>query len=159
VIRLWHVPVRLATGALILDSGVKKWSEEGDQGPQDHPDSTATYVYPRFEDVESRTFTRMLATGEVLLGGALLMPLVQTGVAGVGLAALSTGLLGTYLGLPGLRRDRIRGPNRGSTESTTERTALAKDSWMLAVGMAWMIKSLADRRSAGAVRAGLSRSN
>jgi hypothetical protein len=43
----------------------------------------------------------VLAAGELTLGATLLLPVIPTGLAGLGLAALSAGLLGLYLRTPG----------------------------------------------------------
>ncbi|MBV9060352.1 MAG: hypothetical protein JOZ09_14540 [Pseudonocardiales bacterium] len=45
----------------------------------------ATGADPLLKNLDSRTFTRTLSWGEVTLGTALPLPLVPTGLAGVGL--------------------------------------------------------------------------
>jgi hypothetical protein len=48
---------------------------------------------------------RLLATTEIALGTALLIPVIPAAVAGAGLAAFSGGLLGLYAKTPGMRKE------------------------------------------------------
>lgn len=121
-----HLPLRLATGAFILNSGVTKTRANEETAKYLH--GFASGAYPFFDRLEARLFTKALATGEIVMGSALLLPAVPTVVAGVGLTAFATGLLGLYLRTPGMRR-------RGSLRPTQDGTALAKDVWLLAIGV------------------------
>ena len=129
--RLWHVPVRAAAGAFILNSGMGKLKGD-DEEVQKALHGMASSAYPQMESMEPRTFTKLLGAGEVALGGALLAPFISPGLAGLGLTAFSGGLLGMYFKIPSMTEaDGIRPSHQG--------LALAKDSWLLAMGLALMI--------------------
>jgi hypothetical protein len=77
---------------------------------------------------------------EIVLGAALLVPVVPPAVAGAGRAAFSGGLLGIYARTPGMRKE-------GTPFPTQEGIALAKDVWMAGIGLGLMIDDLTDRSS------------
>lgn len=129
--RLWHLPVRAAAGAYILNSGLGKLQQE-DEEVHKGVHGMATSTYPQFEKLEPRTFTKLLGAGETALGAALLAPFVSPGLAGLGLTAFSAGLLGMYFKIPSMTEsDGIRPSPQG--------LALAKDSWLLAMGLALVL--------------------
>lgn len=136
-LRLWHAPVRLATGAFILNSGLAKLrvkSEERDKAIH----GMAANAYPAFESLDPGLFTRILGASEVALGAALLTPMVSPGLAGAALTAFSGGLLGLYMRTPGMREaDGIRPSQDGM--------ALAKDVWMASIGAALMLDAAGQR--------------
>ena len=134
--RLWHVPVRLATGAFILNSGLNKLKAEDDDLSKGVHGMAST-AYPPFENMDPRTFTKVLGAGETALGSALLAPFVGPGLAGLGLTAFAGGLLGLYFRIPGMTEDGIRPSQQG--------TALAKDSWLAAIGLALVLDSVGNR--------------
>jgi hypothetical protein len=68
--------------------------------------------------LDAQTFTRLLGAGEIALGASLLLPIVPTALAGLGLAGFSTGLLGLYLRIPGMRQDGSLRPTAQGTPST-----------------------------------------
>jgi hypothetical protein len=78
--------------------------------------------------VRARDFARLLAASEIALGTSLLLPVVPTWLTGAGLAAFSGGLLGLYAKTPGMRKD-------GSPFPTQQGVPLAKDAWMLGIGL------------------------
>ena len=86
--------------------------------------------------IEPRKFLRLLATGEITVGSALLVPVVPAALAGAALTGFSAGLLGLYLKTPGMRR----GPR--DLRSTPEGLALSKDVWMLGAGLSLLIDAL-----------------
>jgi hypothetical protein len=134
--RLWHVPIRLAAGAFILNSGINKMrSDDDDVFKGVH--GMASTAYPQVSEVEPRTFVRALGAAEVALGGALLTPFVSPLVAGAGLTAFSAGLIGLYLRIPGMTEDGIRPSPQG--------LPLAKDSWLLSMGIALMMDGAAKK--------------
>jgi uncharacterized membrane protein YphA (DoxX/SURF4 family) len=134
--KTWHVPVRMATGAYILNSGLGKRSIPPEGAAKLH--GFATTAHPEFQSLEPTTFAKLLSTGEIGLGSALLLPLVPSWLAGAGLTAFSLGLLRLYLNGPGLRQE-------GSLRPTEQGIGIAKDSWMLAIGLALMMDSITDR--------------
>ena len=76
---------------------------------------------------------------EVVLGGALLLPMVGDGVAGVGLTAFAAGLIGLYLKTPGMRRENSLRPSQ-------QGTAIAKDVWLLGIGLGLVADTLRHKR-------------
>jgi hypothetical protein len=134
-IKLWHVPVRLATGAIILDQGLSKLGMDNDEQAKWFQDQ-AVLVYPQFQDMEAKDFVQLLSVSEIALGSALLgVGLVPSGLAGLGLAAFGGSLTRLYLSSPGARREGSLGPSQ-------QGIALAKDSWMLAIGTALVLDSV-----------------
>lgn len=135
--QLWHVPLRLATGAFILNSGVNKWMAE-DEEVHKGVHSMAATAYPQVESVDPRTFTKALAGTEIALGTALLTPFIKPAMAGAALTAFSGGLVGMYMRTPGLRE-------AGSLRPSQNGTAIAKDVWMLGIGLALVIDAVTSR--------------
>lgn len=135
--KLRHLPPRLATGAFILNSGMNK--RNADPGVAAGIHGMATGAYPFLGKLEPEQFTKLLSTGEMALGAALLLPVVPTGLAGLGLAAFSTGLVGLYLKTPGMRQE-------GSLRPTQDGTGIAKDVWMLGIGLGFVLEAIADAR-------------
>lgn len=151
--RAWHVPLRLTTGAFILNSGIAK-ARGGNEERDKQVHGMAAGAFPAFESVDASTFTRGLGAAEVALGAALLTPVVPPGLAGLGLTAFSGGLLGLYWRTPGLHEP-------GSVLPTPRGTAMAKDVWMAAIGSALVVDSVLSRlrrtgRSVAHVLPGLS---
>ena len=137
-VRAWHLPVRLATGAFILNSGLSKW-QQGDEERDKQIHAMATGTYPFFESMEPGQFTRLLAAGEIALGAGLLaVPVVGPGIAGLGLSGFSAALLGLYMKTPGMREpDSIRPSSTG--------LPIAKDSWILAIGAGLVMDAAGQR--------------
>ncbi len=136
--KAWHIPVRLATGAYILNSGLQKRSADEETAKGLH--GFATTAYPEFQDTPPEKFLSMLSTGEIAVGALLVTPIVPTAVAGLALTTFA-GLLGRlYLNAPGVREE-------GSLQPTQQGTALSKDVWLLAIGAALTVDGLTDRRS------------
>lgn len=132
-----HAPLRLATGAFILNSGINKWRAT-DEEVHKQIHSMASNAYPQFDSVDAKVFTKALAGAEMALGTALLTPFISPGVAGAALTAFSGGLVGLYLRTPGMRED-------GSIRPSQNGTALAKDVWMLGIGAALVLDSVVSR--------------
>jgi hypothetical protein len=125
-----HIPGRFATGAFILHSGLTKRNV-------DDAHAEALYgmtkgAYPFMPDLDPQTFVKILSTGEIALGTALLLPVVPSCLAGAGLSAFSAGLLGLYARTPGMRQE-------GSVWPTERGTAMAKDVWMLGIGLGLLL--------------------
>ncbi|MBQ1100351.1 hypothetical protein KBY55_30865 [Streptomyces sp. b94] len=135
-IELRHVAPRLATGAFMLNSGLAKRGADEQTAAMLH--GMAKNAYPFLGRLQPATFARLLCAGETALGAALLLPVVPTAVAGVGLTAFSAGLVGLYLRTPGMREE-------GSLRPTQEGTALAKDTWMLGIGVGFVVDGLTRR--------------
>jgi len=131
-----RLPGRLAAGAFILNAGLGKWSADEETAARLH--STAAATYPVLSRIKPRDFVKLLSAGEIALGSALLLPVVPAAAAGAGLTAFSAALLGIYARTPGLtKEDGIRPSQQG--------TALAKDVWMLGIGLGLTLDALTDR--------------
>ena len=136
--KLWHVPVRVATGAYILSSGLSK------QGVDDEHTAAlqgmAATAFPSLADMPAQQFVSILATAETALGAALLaIPVVPPLLAGLGLVGFAASLNRVYLRAPGLRQD-------GTLKPTQQGISIAKDSWMTAIGIALILDALTPRR-------------
>jgi hypothetical protein len=127
---LWQVPLRLATGAFILNSGLSKRGADAETAAGLHGFAAGTY--PMLKELHPERFVRLQAAAEVGLGGVLLAPFVPPTLAGAGLLGFASGLLGMYLKTPGMREE-------GSLRPTTQGIPLAKDSWLLAIGLALLL--------------------
>jgi hypothetical protein len=123
------VAPRLATGAFILNSGLGKL--RADQATAEMLHGMACTAYPFLQKIEPERFTRLLGCAEVAVGGSLLAPFVPTRLAGLALTGFSSGLVGLYLRVPGMRES-------GSLRPTQDGTALAKDTWMLGIGLGFL---------------------
>ena len=131
-----RLPGRLTAGAFILNSGLGKWSADEETAARLHGMAVGTYLF--LGKLKPKDFARLLSVSEIALGSALLLPVVPAGVAGAGLTAFSAGLFGLYLRTPGMtKEDGIRPSQQG--------TALAKDVWMLGIGIGLIVDALTDR--------------
>lgn len=137
-LKFWHVPLRLATGAFILQSGLSKRGTAGEAAEGLHEFAAAGN--PEVEALEPEQFAKGLSAWEIGLGGALLTPFVPSWLAGLGLAVFAGGLNRLYWNAPGLRQE-------GDVRPTDEGTGIAKDVWMTAIGLALVIDRLSDRRA------------
>ena len=132
--KLWHVPVRLATGAIILDQGLLKLSADEDTARWLH--GQATKAFPQIADMDPKDFVQLLSASEIALGAALLgIGFVPSSLAGLGLSVFGGSLTRLYLRAPGTRRE-------GSIAPSQQGVGLAKDSWMLAIGLALVLDGL-----------------
>ena len=134
-----HLPQRIAAGAFILNSGIGKLSADEETAAQLH--GFAVGAYPFLAKLKPRDFVRLLAGCEIALGATLLVPVIPSAVAGAGLTAFSGGLLGLYARTPGMRRENSPFP-------TQQGIPLAKDAWMMGIGLGLVIDDLADRLDA-----------
>jgi hypothetical protein len=134
-IKASHLPPRIAAGAFILNSGVGKWSADEETAAQLHGFAVGTY--PFLAKLKPKDFARLLAASEIALGAALLVPVIPSALVGAGLTAFSGGLLGLYARTPGMRKD-------GTPFPTQQGIAIAKDVWMLGIGLGLVIDDLTD---------------
>ncbi len=134
-IKASHLPPRIAAGAFILNSGVGKWSADEETAAQLH--GFAVGAYPFLAKLKPKDFVRLLSATEITLGAALLVPVIPSALVGAGLTAFSGGLLGLYARTPGMRKD-------GTPFPTQQGIALAKDAWMLGIGLGLVIDDLID---------------
>jgi hypothetical protein len=135
--KLSNVPLRLSTGAYILNSGITK--RDADQETIDRLHGFASSVYPPLKRIRPEQFVKALSTAEIALGAVLLAPVVPATIAGSALSAFSAGLLGLYLKTPGMTQG-------SSVRPTNDGTPLAKDSWMLGIGLSLIMSGLGRKR-------------
>jgi hypothetical protein len=131
--RLWHLPVRAATGAYILNSGLSKRDAPPEAAEQMH--GFARSAYPQIAEVTPERFVSTLSTAEMAVGAVLLAPIVPAGLAGLVLTGFSSALLGLYLKSPGLTEE-------GSVRPSQQGIPLAKDVWLLGIGLGLVIDAL-----------------
>jgi uncharacterized membrane protein YphA (DoxX/SURF4 family) len=130
-----RLPGRLSAGAFILNAGLGKWNADEETAARLH--GMASGTYPFLAKLKPRDFARLLSAGEIAVGSALLLPVVPAAVAGAGLVTFSAGLLGLYARTEGMRKeDGVRPTQQG--------TALAKDVWMLGIGLGLIADALTD---------------
>jgi hypothetical protein len=136
--KLRHVPLRLATGAYILNAGLGKRSlpDEAAAGMQ----AGAATVVPLVKDWEPSVFGKALSTTEITVGSLLLAPFVPSGLAGAVLASFSGGLLRMYWRNPAMHEP-------GSPRPTQQGSAVAKDVWMFGIGTSLLIDACLTRRT------------
>jgi hypothetical protein len=132
-----QLPLRLTVGAFILNSGLSK--RNADQATAQRLQQFAAATYPFLDKLDAQKFTRLLSTGEVAIATALLLPVVPAAVAGAALTSFSCGTLGLYLRTPGMRQE-------GSLRPTEQGTVLAKDVWMLGVGISLIAEGMTRHR-------------
>jgi uncharacterized membrane protein YphA (DoxX/SURF4 family) len=124
-----HLPGRLVSGAFILHSGLEKWKAGREVAEGTH--GMASTAFPALAKLPPTRFLKVLAASEIALGAALLVPVVPARVAGAGLTGFSAALLGLYAKVPGLREP-------GSVWPTQQGMAVAKDVWLLGIGLGLM---------------------
>ncbi|MCG5215561.1 hypothetical protein [Streptosporangium sp. KLBMP 9127] len=131
--RAHQLPARWVAGALILNSGLSKVTADEETARGVH--GMAAGTYPFLKDVDPVAFTRLLSKAEIALGTALLLPVVPSLFAGAGLTAFAGGLLGLYIRTPGMRK-------AGSLFPTQQGIPLAKDAWLLGIGIGLIAEEL-----------------
>lgn len=136
-----HIPIRVATGAFILNSGLGKLN--ADEGTAQFLHGSASGAYPFLKDMNPRDFSQLLAVGEIAVGAALLAPMVPSTVAGAALAGFGASLVGMYLRTPGMTmEDGIRPSPDG--------IAVAKDVWLVGAGLTLMSQGALSKARSGA---------
>jgi hypothetical protein len=128
--KLRRAPVRIATGAFILNAGIGKLAADDDTAKALH--GMASGAYPVLDKVPPKPFLKTVSVAEIVVGGALLTPLVPAGLAGLGLTAFAGSLLGMWWRTPGMHAE-------GSPKPTQQGTPVAKDVWMLGIGASLII--------------------
>ena len=136
-ITLSEIAPRISAGAFILNSGLGKRGADAEAAAGMHGFAAGTY--PFLKSMPPEQFASVLSTSEIVIGAALLTPFVPTAVAGAALTAFSGGLLGLYLRTPGMRKP-------GSLAPTEAGLAIAKDSWLLGIGIGLFTRGLIERK-------------
>lgn len=128
--RLSHIPLRLTTGAFILNSGLGK--TDLDEGSAGYLQSMASKAFPQVAQLESQQFGKVLAASEIAIGSALLAPFVPSRLAGLGLLAFSAGMMTMYFRTPELtQEDGVR--------PTQDGTSVAKDIWLVGIALSLLL--------------------
>lgn len=135
--KLSHIPLRLVTGAFILNSGLSKRGLPAEAAG--NLQAMAANAVPQVKSMEPQAFGRALSTGEIALGAALLTPFVPSTLAGAALTAFSGGLVKMYLETPGMTAEGSQ------VRPSEDGTALAKDVWLVGAGLALVIDGLTSR--------------
>ena len=139
---LTQIPLRLTTGAFILNAGIGKLG--ADEGTAQFLHGAAASTYPSlFKDMEPKKFARMLALSEIGLGAALLAPMVPATVAGAALTGFGGSLIGMYLKTPSMTLDDGVRPSQ-------EGTAVAKDVWLVGAGLTLLSQGITAAAKSGA---------
>jgi hypothetical protein len=136
-ITLSEIAPRISAGALILNSGMEK--RGADEATAAGLHGFAAGTYPFLKSVPPQQFAKALSTSEIALGVLLLTPFVPTAVAGAALTVFSGGLLGLYLKTPGMRKP-------GSLAPAEAGLPIAKDSWLLGIGIGLVTRGFMDRK-------------
>jgi hypothetical protein len=144
-ITLSEIAPRISAGAFILNSGLGKRGADEQAAAGMHGFAAGTY--PFLKNLEPKQFAKALSTSEIAVGALLLAPFVPTAVAGAALTGFSAGLLGLYLRTPGMRKP-------GSLAPTEQGMAIAKDSWLLGIGIGLLTRGTIDREPRRVRRAG-----
>ena len=135
--RLRDVPGRAAAGAFILHSGLKKWRSDEQTAAGVH--GMAAGAFPVLQNVPAPRFLRGLSVGEIAVGSVLLAPVVPTAVAGAALTGFAASLLTMYARTPALREPGSPWPSQAGV-------AVAKDVWMLGIGLGFLTDAVQRRR-------------
>lgn len=130
----WHIPLRLATGLFILNSGLSKRDIDKERAAQ--LQQMAATAVPQLGQMDPERFAMLLSSTEIALGGALLaIPIVPPLLAGLSLLGFAGSLNLLYLRVPGMRHE-------GSVKPTEMGIPIAKDFWMTAIGAALVLDSV-----------------
>ncbi|RKT07927.1 hypothetical protein BX286_6003 [Streptomyces sp. 3211.6] len=132
-----QLPLRLTVGAFFLNSGLSKLG--ADEATAERLQQFAATTYPFLGKPDAQKFVRLLSGGELAIAATLLLPVVPAAVAGVALTAFSVGTVGLYLRTPGMRKE-------GSLRPTEQGIVLAKDVWMLGIGISLIAEGLNGHR-------------
>jgi hypothetical protein len=131
-----NFPVRFAAGIMILSAGVGKL-RPSENGTHDVHAVAATN-YPFLEQLAPEQLTKVLGVAEMALGGALLVPVVGDGAAGVGLTAFAAAMIGLFAKGQAEQHDGPAPEHRGA--------ALARDLWLLGIGVRLVADSMRRRQ-------------
>jgi hypothetical protein len=143
-VTLSEIAPRISAGAFILNSGLGK--REVDEATAAGLHGFAAGTYPFLAKLQPRQFAQLLSTTEIAIGAMVLAPFVPTAVAGAVLTAFSGGLLGLYLRTPGMRKP-------GSLAPTEQGLPIAKDIWLLGIGIGLLTQGTVERGPKVSVRA------
>lgn len=125
-----HIPLRLSTGAFILNSGLSK--RDIDRDTAGYLQGMAANAFPQVKQLDPAKFGKVISAVETGLGAALLLPFIPSRLVGLGLAAFSGGLLAMYFRTPEMTEDDDVRPSQ-------QGTPVAKDVWMFGIALSLII--------------------
>lgn len=125
-----HIPLRLSTGAFILNSGLSK--RDIDRDTAGYLQGMAANAFPQVKQLDPEKFGKVISAVETGLGAALLLPFIPSRLVGLGLAAFSGGLLAMYFRTPEMTEDDDVRPSQ-------QGTPVAKDVWMFGIALSLII--------------------
>lgn len=128
--QLSHIPLRLSTGAFILNSGLGK--QDLDRDTAAYLQGMAANAFPQVKQLDPVKFGKVLSAVETGLGAALLVPFIPSRLVGLALAGFSGGLLAMYFRTPEMTEDDDIRPSQAGTP-------VAKDVWMLGIALSLII--------------------
>ncbi|MCK2217783.1 hypothetical protein MF672_028900 [Actinomadura sp. ATCC 31491] len=134
--RAHQLPPRLAAAAIVLNSGIEMLGADEERAAGLH--GMACGAYPFLGRMDPVEFARLLSRAQTALGVALLVPFVPSLVAGAALTGFAGGLVGLYLRTPGMRREH-------SLRPTPQGLGVAKDVWLLGIGLGLVLEELGRR--------------
>lgn len=120
---------RVIPGAFFLSSGISKlkMDEEASAGLQQFAGTGMPFV----EEVPAHQFGPVVGASEAIIGGALLALPIPNRLAGAMLTPFAIGLCSLYFADPANRQEDGITP-------TEQGMSLAKDSWLVALGLGLM---------------------
>jgi uncharacterized membrane protein YphA (DoxX/SURF4 family) len=134
--KLSHLPLRVAIGAFVLNSGLSKRSLEGQAAELVH--GMAVGAIPSLKRIPPARFAQLLSGSEIALGVALLLPVVPSALAGAGTLGFSAALMRLYWATPGLHEP-------GSLRPTQQGIPIAKDVWLVGAGLTLILDDVISR--------------
>lgn len=132
-----RAPIRLSTGAYIINSGITDFNGNGNRTQQ--LQATVAQYAPQVNRIDPQLFAKLVAGGEVALGTALLVPKVPAAIAGLGLSAFAGTLLATQLRSPS---SAPRTETEAAANRSTRVEPIAKDAWLLGAGVNLLLDAL-----------------
>jgi hypothetical protein len=99
----------------------------------------AAAAIPPLKKIKPDAFAMLLSGTEVVLGAALLIPVIPSALVGAGLVAFGGGLLRLYWATPGTHEP-------GDPRPTQAGIPLAKDAWLVGAGLTLIVDDLVGRR-------------
>lgn len=124
--KLSNAALRLTTGALVLDAGVKKLG--ADEGTYAYLQQMAATGVPAVAKLDPKTFGKLISYSETALGATLLTPFIPARLAGAGLTAFGANLMTMYFRNPDM--------HDGAFRPTQDGQQLANNIVILGAGLA-----------------------
>ena len=124
--KLRRAPLRIASGAYLLNSGVTKLSADDETAKR--MQELASGAYPVTDKLQPNVFVKTLGAAEIAVGGALLLPIVPPVAAGAALAGFSGLVLNMYVNSPQLHEG-------SSPRPTVEGATYVKDVALAGIGI------------------------